>query len=388
MNHIANIDIKNKTILIRVDYNVPIVNNKIINTFRIDASLETINYCLDRGCKVVLMSHLGRPDGQDLKYSLKSVFKYLKTFFNNRIYFSSDCISDKAISISKNLKSGEIHLLENLRFHNEELNCDKDFSRKLSQHGTVFINDAFGTAHREHSSNVRVSDFFKLKGCGFLISKEIKYLKKSIEEDNQKITLLLGGAKISDKIKLISRFESIAENILIGGAMSNNFLAAEGFNVGKSLIERDYINLARTIMHKNRNKIKYPLDFICTENINDEKNVHISRYDNIMDNHIAVDIGPETISLFSSIIKDADCVIWNGPMGIIEKKEFIKGTDKMIESIKEFTRLGGISIIGGGDSSSLIRINDFNKFTHISTGGGASLKLLAGESMPALNALE
>ena len=388
LKKISNIDIDNKSVLIRVDYNVPIIDGKIINTFRIDSSIDTIQYCLDRNCKVILMSHLGRPKENDSNYSLTPVYNYLNNVFKNSVYFSLDCISEDAINKSKNLKPKEIHLLENLRFYNEELTCDAAFSEKLSRHADIFINDAFGTAHRAHSSNVGVASFFRQKGHGLLISKEIKYLKEGIEKESQKLTLLLGGAKISDKIKLISRFENIADYILIGGAMSNNFISAKGFQVGKSLIEKDCIALAKKILEKNKDKILIPSDFVCVTDIDDERNSRIASFKDIGGNEITVDIGPETISTFKRIIDNTDCVLWNGPMGIIEKKKFSLGTEKMINIIKKITENNSISIIGGGDTSSVISMNDFNKFTHISTGGGASLKFLSGEIMPALEALK
>ena len=387
MKHLKDIDIDNKKVLIRVDYNVPIRDNKIIDSFRVDSSLKTIRYCLDRGCKVILMSHLGRPDGFDSCYSLKIVADYIDSIFEkHKVYFSSDCISGNAFNVSANLKSNEIHVLENLRFYKQEESCDLGFSECLSKHGEVFINDAFGTAHRSHASNVGIARFFDTKSYGFLIADELKYLKDSIS-NNSGIVLLVGGAKISDKIKLLSRFGKIADNILIGGAMSNNFLAAKGFNVGNSLLENSCIDLAMDIMNTNPNKIHLPVDFICTKNINTKKEVRVCSFDSIDHDEITVDIGPKTVLTFGDIIKEAKYVLWNGPMGIIEQPEFALGTNKMIDLIKEETKAGVISIIGGGDTSSAIKNSDFRHFSHISTGGGASLKLLGGELMPALEAL-
>tara|TARA_B100001142_G_C14324671_1_gene651774 strand:- start:1045 stop:2211 length:1167 start_codon:yes stop_codon:yes gene_type:complete len=387
MKHLRDIDIDNKRVLIRLDYNVPIQGNKIINSFRIDSSIKTIQYCLDRGCKVILMSHLGRPKGVDNSYSLEIVADYIRNVFKSyKVYFSADCISDSAFNISDNLRSKEIHVLENLRFYRQEKDCDSDFSKHLSRHGEIFINDAFGTAHRSHASNVGVARFFNVKSYGFLIANELKYLKDSMS-NNSGLVLLVGGAKISDKIKLLSRFGKIAQNILIGGAMSNNFLAAKGFSVGKSLIEQGYIDLAKDIIDNNPNKINIPIDFICTKNIAFKEGVRVCCSDSIASDEITVDIGPKTVLMFNEIIKQAKCVLWNGPMGIIEEPEFAIGTDKIIDSIKEATKTGSVSIIGGGDTSSAIESSEFSQFTHISTGGGASLKLLSGELMPALEAL-
>ncbi len=388
MKSIDQIHIQDKTILIRVDYNVPIKNSFISNTFRIDSSLKTIKYCLKRNCKIVLMSHLGRPDSRSQKYSLRPIFEYLSELFENKVFFSDDCVSDEAINKSLSLKNGEIHLLENLRFHSEELICDTDFSRKLSKHGDIFINDAFGTAHRSHSSNVGVAEFFNKKACGFLVSKEIRYLDNIIENKSGNLALLLGGSKISDKIKLISRFEKKADKIIIGGAMSNNFLNAQGVNVGKSLIEEDCISIAKDILAKNKDKIVLPTDFMCTKSISNYKDSKIRCFDSILHDEMTVDIGPETISSFKHIIKQVDYVIWNGPMGVIEEEKFSSGTLEIVDLIKNMTSDGLISIIGGGDTSSVIKYDDIDKFTHISTGGGASLKLLGGEEMPAFKSLQ
>ena len=387
MKSINQIHIQDKTILIRVDYNVPIKNGFISNTFRIDSSLKTIEYCLNRNCKIVLMSHLGRPDSRSEKYSLRPIFEYLNELFENKVFFTDDCVSDEAISRSHSLQNGEIHLLENLRFHSEELICDRDFSRKLSKHGDIFINDAFGTAHRSHSSNVGVSEFFDKKACGFLVSKEIRYLDNIIENKSGSLALLLGGSKVSDKIKLISRFEEKADKIIIGGAMSNTFLCAQEVNVGKSLIEQDCISIAKDILNKSKDKIVLPTDFICAKSISDHKDSKICSFDSILHDEMTADIGPETISTFKHIIKGVDNIIWNGPMGIIEEERFSSGTLEIVDLIKSMTSDGLVSVIGGGDTSSVIKYDDIDKFTHISTGGGASLKLLGGEEMPAFKSL-
>ena len=389
MKHIKDIDIKNKQILIRFDYNVPILNGHIIDSFRIDASFETIDYCLKNNCSLVLMSHLGRPNGIDPNLSLYPIFKYLKKQYSNQVYFSEDCTSAKSIRKSKTLKSREILLLENLRFHKEELECDDLFSNRLSMHGEVYINDAFGTSHRAHSSNVGVCRHFQKKGYGFLIDKEKKYLDDSIKKESNGMTLILGGAKISDKIKLLKRFVNIADNILIGGAMSNNFLKAKGYSVGKSLYEEKYVEFAENILNNNNKaNIIIPLDYICTQDIENKTHIRNSEYKNIRRNEFAVDIGIETINLFRRIILEkSKTVVWNGPMGVIEISEFSKGTRSIIECIKKVEDNNFISIIGGGDTSSMIEKKEYDNFTHISTGGGACLKLLSGEVMESFEAL-
>tara|TARA_Y100000768_G_scaffold335545_1_gene276804 strand:+ start:1157 stop:2335 length:1179 start_codon:yes stop_codon:yes gene_type:complete len=390
MISIEHLDIKDKTVLIRVDYNVPIVNGVIRDSFRINSSFQTINYCLKNNCKIVLMSHLGRPQSADLSLSLYPVFEYLNEIYSGKIFFAKDCISDEAIHSSRNLKTGQILLLENLRFYKEELECDNNFSSKLAMHGDVFINDAFGTSHRTHASNVGVCKFFKHRGYGFLIQKEKKYLDDILNFTDNRLTLILGGSKISDKIKILNRFIGVADNILIGGAMSNNFLKARGFNIGKSLYEDKYVDYAKEILNnKGDTDVILPIDYVCTQDLEKKENVRNSKFSNIKDNEYAVDIGYETINLFNMIINEkTDIIIWNGPMGIIEIDDFSNGTKEIINSIKFMNENKMISIIGGGDTSSMINKNEYSKFTHISTGGGASLKLLSGEIMDSFEALK
>ena len=386
MNDLLNVNIKNKTVLIRADFNVPMKNGEIINTFRLDSSLETINFCINHGAKIVLASHIGRPKAKESAFSLYKVYLYLKSRLNTKVFFSNDCISSEALNVSNNMNSGEVHVLENLRFHEEEKQCDLHFSKQLSRHADIFINDAFGTAHRNHASNVGVSKFFDNKYFGFLFAKELKYLSSNFFSQQKKIILILGGSKISDKIKIIDRFESIADKILIGGAMANNFLLAKGLKVGKSLIESKSTEIAKSILSKNK-KIVLPCDLICSKSVFKPKEVTRKVYE-INDFDIAADIGPQTLIEFNSIIKDASCVIWNGPMGIVEKKEFSKGTFKIIELLKKYTKNGLISILGGGDTSSLLEREEFNEFTHVSTGGGSCLSLLSGEVLPAIKSME
>ena len=390
MQHIKDLDIKNKQVLIRFDYNVPILNGDIVDSFRIDSTFKTIDYCLKNDSSLVLMSHLGRPNGVELKLSLRPIFEYLNKCYPNKVYFSEDCVSKESIEKSRGLKNQEILLLENLRFYNEELECEKTFSKKLSMHGDIYVNDAFGTSHRSHASNVGICEHFQEKAYGFLIDKEKVYLDDSIKKEADRLTLILGGAKISDKIKLLKRFLDIADNILIGGAMSNNFLKAKGYQIGKSLYEEEYVEFAREILNrKNKANIILPLDYVCTTDIKKKINIRSSRFSEIKKNEYAVDIGPETSRLFYDIIrKKTKSLVWNGPMGIIEISEFSKGTKTMINSIKSIKDNDFISIIGGGDTSSMIGKNEYADFTHISTGGGASLKLLSGEVIESFEALK
>ncbi|MAV64554.1 MAG: phosphoglycerate kinase [Candidatus Marinimicrobia bacterium] len=388
MKSIKDINIKNKKVLIRVDYNVPIINGTIKDSSRINASLETIKYCIDNSCKIILMSHLGRPVNQDSKYSLKIIFEYLRKIFPGKVFFSKNCISKDSINKSENLNAGEIHLLENLRFYKQEIDNESLFCEKLSKHADIYINDAFGTAHRMHASNVGITKYFEDKGFGFLIAKEIKYLDYLIKNSKKNICLILGGAKISDKIKLINRFIDIADSILIGGAMSNNFLYAKGFNIGKSLFEENYVSYASDILRKkSKTKIYCPLDLICTEDVNLKLNIRTSKAEDINDNEFAVDIGPLTRLLYADVISKSQCVIWNGPMGIAEISDYSDGTIAIIDAMKENTINESVSIIGGGDTGALIDKKEYHSFTHISTGGGACLKLLSGDVMPSFKAL-
>ncbi|MDC2984600.1 phosphoglycerate kinase [Candidatus Marinimicrobia bacterium] len=386
MHSLLNANLKEKTVLVRADFNVPIINGKITNTFRIDSALETIKFCINNRAKVILTSHLGRPQKKDSSSSLYPIFEYLKSKLNTRVYFSDDCISKNSFDQSKKMKFGEVHLLENLRYYIEEEKCDLNFSKKLSSHADIFINDAFGTAHRKHSSNVGVTNFFSEKYFGFLFSKELDYLSLDFFNKQRNIVLILGGSKISDKIKIINRFNSTADKILIGGAMANNFLLAKKINIGKSLIEPKASEIAKKII-LNNNKIVLPSDVLCTNKILDS-NTKTTEINHIKDNDITVDIGPKTLFEYDKIIKQASCVVWNGPMGIIEHKEFSKGTIQIMNILKKYTGEGLISILGGGDTSSILKRNEIKEFTHVSTGGGACLSLLSGEILPAIKSME
>ena len=386
-------DLKDKRVLIRVDYNVPVENGVVKDAYRIQCSIPTIKECLEAGASVVLMSHLGRPNGStnDI-YSLISVGEVLSDFLEIPIKFSHDCINEDSINVTIGLHPGEVHLLENLRFHRGEEENDFEFSRLLSKHGQIFINDAFGTSHRSHASNVGVTDNFMHKGMGLLMEKEIQYLMHKFKKPKEPLVLLLGGAKISDKIDMIERFIIKAKSILIGGGMTFTFLKAMGLNVGKSMIDESMISTAKTIIKKarqNRVKIKLPVDFVVSDAIDKPSKIETVSFDSIPDNMIGLDIGPETIKLFSNIILQSGTVLWNGPMGVFEKKEFENGTKSIANLLSDMKDQYIDTIVGGGDSASAIRkFSDIENITHVSTGGGASLELLGGKSLPAITALE
>ena len=386
-------DLKDKRVLIRVDYNVPVENGVVKDAYRIQCSIPTIKECLEAGASVVLMSHLGRQNGStNDNYSMISVGEVLSDFLEIPIKFSHDCINEDSINVTIGLHPGEVHLLENLRFHRGEEENDFEFSRLLSKHGQIFINDAFGTSHRSHASNVGVTDNFMHKGMGLLMEKEIQYLMHKFKKPKEPLVLLLGGAKISDKIDMIERFIIKAKSILIGGGMTFTFLKAMGLNVGKSMIDESMISTAKTIIKKarqNRVKIKLPVDFVVSDAIDKPSKIETVSFDSIPDNMIGLDIGPETIKLFSNIILQSGTVLWNGPMGVFEKKEFENGTKSIANLLSDMKDQNIDTIVGGGDSASAIRkFSDIENITHVSTGGGASLELLGGKSLPAITALE
>ena len=385
-------DLKDKRVLIRVDYNVPIEDGVVKDAYRIQCSIPTIKECLESGASVVLMSHLGRPKGKiNEAYSLISVGEVLSDFLEIPIKFSHDCISEDAINVTIGLYPGEVHLLENLRFHNAEEENDIEFSRLLSKHGQIYINDAFGTSHRSHASNVGVTDNFTHKGMGLLMKKEIQYLQNKFKNPKEPLVLLLGGAKISGKIDLIENFLIDAETILIGGGMTFTFLKAMGLDVGKSIIDEQMISVANKVIKKarqNRVKIVFPIDFIAADSIDKPSKFETVSFDSVPTDMMGLDIGPKTIKLFSKILQKSGTILWNGPMGVFEKKNFENGTKEIANLLSELKDEKIITIVGGGDSAAAIRkFSNIENFTHVSTGGGASLELLSGKSLPAIEAL-
>ena len=388
---LKSFDLKDKRVLIRVDFNVPVEKDLVVDDFRIRAAIPTIQYCLNEGSKVILMSHLGRPDGiVSEELSLMPAGEKLADLLEMPIKFSNDCISEDAHDVTLGLRPGEIHLLENLRFHIEENKNDQTFSINLAKHGQIFINDAFGTAHRSHASNVGVSKYFNQKGMGFLIEKELEFLDKAMNMPKKPLTVILGGAKIDTKIDLINRFIQIADHIIIGGGMAFTFLKAKGKNIGKSLIDPSMISEAKKILANARGKTNliFPKDFICARSINDKKS-SVSNSNEIPSDLMCLDIGPRTINEFSEIILKSGTILWNGPMGVFEIEGFHNGTEKIANIIGEVTKNGPATIIGGGDSAAAIKKFEMtNSFSHVSTGGGATLSLLSGNTMPAIYALE
>ncbi len=395
MKFIENIDLYNKKVLIRVDYNVPLENGEVKNDFRIKQSLETIKYCLDKNASVILMSHLGRPDGNydNDNFSLEAISFHLEDLLNKEIMFVDNCTSEEAYNISSNMKSQEILLLENLRFHEGEIENCKEFSEMLSKHADIYINDAFGTAHRSHASNVGVLDFFSLSAYGFLIERELHYLKKQLENPDNPLLVIIGGAKISSKIHLITHLLNKADTILIGGAMSFTFQKALGYETGKSLVEYDEINTAHAIIEQANKKgvnLQFPVDAVCARDIHDYDSIEVKSVKSFKSNDIGLDIGPETCINFQMLIESAKTIIWNGPLGLFEIPYYSTGTQSIATSLQEHgIKNNAITIIGGGDTvSAIYSLNTEINFSHISTGGGASLELLSGKKLTALKDIE
>ena len=398
LRKISSIDFKSsnttsgKTVLIRVDYNVPVENELVTDDYRILKSIPTIKYCLEQGAKVVLMSHMGRPKGKiDKKLSLIPAGEKLAELLEMPIKFSDNCISEDAIDVSRNLKDGEIHLLENLRFYNEEAQNDFEFASKLAKHGSIYINDAFGTAHREHASNAGITKHFATKGMGLLMEQEVKFLSDKLSIPSQPLSLIIGGSKIDTKIAVIENFLDLADNIIIGGAMANTFLLAMNYSVGMSLVEEDKVSVAKNLLKKASKKgtnIILPSDFTGELDSFGSGEICIADVKEIPENMICEDIGENSIKLFSDIISSSSTLLWNGTVGVAENPNFAVGTNRIVDAIVENQLT---SIVGGGDTVAAIRNYDesmIENLSHVSTGGGSCLEMLSGKKLPALELLK
>ena len=392
MKTISDININNKRVLIRVDFNVSIREGLVKNNFRIVQSLKTITYCLERGCSVVLMSHLGRPkdNSWDESLSLSPVAKELSKLLDMEVKFSDSCISDDSIDVSSRLKSKEIHLLENLRFHDGEKNNDNNFARLLSKHADIYINDAFGTSHRAHASNVGIVQFMKESSIGFLNMKELEYLSEKLSNPVRPYSFILGGLKVADKIKLIDNIMNNAQMICIGGAMAFTFLKARGLDIGNSYFEKETINIAEKIINdadKAGVELVLPVDAIVSSNINNVESAVVKDIGSFDISDCGFDIGPKTSTLFIEKLKGSKTIVWNGPLGVSEKSTFSNGTNLIAEFLND--SIDSSTIIAGGDTASCIyNILPENNFSHISTGGGSSLELLSGNKLPAFEVLK
>lgn len=379
---VTDIDVNGKKVIVRVDFNVPIKEGKISDDTRMTAALPTINYLLDHGAAVILMSHLGRPKTKaDLQFSLRPVADHLATLVDAPVKFAEDSRGEIAKQAAADLKPGEILVLENTRFYPEESKNDKEMSRELASLADLFVNDAFGTAHRAHSSTVGVADFLP-SAAGFLLEKEIKYLGNAIADPVRPFVAILGGAKISDKIGVIENLLKTADKILIGGGMANTFLKAQGYEMANSLVESDVLETAKELMAKSAGKIMLPVDYVAANAFEAEAEKKTLPLGNVPEGWRVLDIGPETVKKFGEVIADAGTVVWNGPMGVFEFPRFALGTFEIAKAVADSD---AVSIIGGGDSVSAINMSGLSdKITHISTGGGASLEMLEGIELPGL----
>lgn len=386
---VRDIDLKDKRVLVRCDFNVPMDKNQnITDNTRIVAALPTIKYLLEQNCKITLCSHLGRPKGEFKKeFSLVPVANELSKLLNKQIIMAKDVIGEDAISKANNLKNGEILLLENLRFHREETDNDPEFSKKLASFGEIFVNDAFGTAHRAHSSTEGVTHYLPAVS-GFLIEKELKFLDEALQNPERPFMAILGGSKVSDKIGVIESLINKVDAILIGGGMAYTFLKALGYNVGNSLCEDDKINLAMELMEKAKEKgIKFmlPVDNRIGKELAPETESKIVPSAEIPDGWEGLDIGPETVKLYAEELNNAKTIVWNGPLGVFELEQFATGTNEIAKALGD---IDAVKIIGGGDSASAVeKAGVAEKMTHISTGGGASLEFLEGKKLPGIEAL-
>jgi len=390
---ITDIDFKGKTVLVRVDFNVPLDKNQnITNDRRIVASLPTIKKIISDGGRAVLCSHLGRPKGKAVpEMSLAPVAKRLSELLKQEVKFASDCIGDEALKMSRSLKDGEVLLLENLRYHKEETDNDPSFAEQLARYGELYVNDAFGTAHRAHASTEGVTKFIETCAGGYLMKKEIEYLDSALADPKRPFVAVLGGAKISGKIDVIENLLDKVDAVLIGGGMIFTFFKAMGKNIGDSLLEEDKVDLARETLAKAESKgVRFllPVDCLAAGEISETASVKIVPADNIPDGLKGLDIGPDSIKQFRNLLKDAKTVVWNGPMGVFEIQQFSKGTMEIAKLLADITAQGAVTIVGGGDSAAAVSKAGLDgKLSHVSTGGGASLEFLEGKTLPGLAAL-
>lgn len=389
---LEDVDVSGKKVLMRIDFNVPIENGKITDDNRIVQALPSITHVIQNNGLLILMSHLGRPGGsKDPEMSLKPVAGYLRTLVKTRVYFAEDCIGEAAESVIRQAKPGEIVVMENVRFHPGEKANDEVFCKQLAAHGDLFVNDAFGSSHRAHASVSGVPRLLQPAVAGFLLEKEIKYLSEAVNTPEHPFVAILGGAKVSDKIGVIENLLNKVDAILIGGGMTYTFYKAKGLPVGHSLVEEDKIDLASKLMEEAKSKgvdLVLPVDHVVAREFKNDAEHKVVDEDEIEDGWMGVDIGPQTTIAFGNKIKNARTIIWNGPMGVFEMKNFAEGTFSVAQALVEATRAGATTIIGGGDSASAIKkAGAEDNISHVSTGGGASLEFLEGKELPGVAAL-
>ena len=383
---VKDIDVKNKKVLVRVDFNVPLKDGKVNDDTRIRAALPTIQYLLKENAAVVLCSHLGRPKGSvNPEFSLKPVAEYLDKLIPQKVNFAEDCIGPTAEKAAKELKNGEVLLLENTRFHAEEKKNDPEMAKQLASLAELYVNDAFGSAHRAHASTAGVAAYLPAV-AGFLMEKEIQYLGQAIEDPKRPFVAILGGAKVSDKIGVIRNLLKKADEVLIGGGMANTFFKAQGYPVGDSLVEDEVLDVARELVKEGATRLHLPVDVVIADKFEDGAAKKTMPTGPIQDGWRILDIGPDTVAQYSKVIANAKTVVWNGPMGVFEFPNFAEGTFAVAKAVADSD---AVSIIGGGDSVSAVNKSGLaDKISHISTGGGASLEMLEGLELPGLAALQ
>ncbi len=393
MKTIDDIHFHGKRALIRVDFNVPLNSQQqITDDSRMRAAVPTIKKILADKGSVVLMSHLGRPkEGPEDKFSLRHLSEHLGKLLNTNVNFAPDCVGKKAKEMADSLGSGEVLLLENLRFHKEETKGDEAFARELSTLGDVYVNDAFGTAHRAHASTTIVAKFFEEKVFGYIMASELKSIDKVLNDTKKPYVAIIGGAKVSTKIDIIENLLEKADELIIGGGMMFTFIKARGGKIGNSMCEDDYLETARNIMSAAREKgvkLHVPADALAADAFQNDAEIKVTQADNIPDEWLGLDIGPESIEKFATVIESAKTILWNGPMGVFEMENFAKGTKKVAEAIAKATEKGAFSLVGGGDSVAAInQIGMSEKVSYVSTGGGALLEYMEGKKLPGIEAI-
>lgn len=383
---VRDIDLKGKRVLMRVDFNVPIEKGVVTDDKRIRAALPTIQYVLDQGASLVVMSHLGRPKGTgfEAEFSLKPVAQVLSRLLNRPVQMAPDCIGPEVEAMARALQPGQVLMLENVRFHKEEEKNDPEFAKKLAALGDVYVNDAFGAAHRAHASTTAVAQFLPAVS-GFLMQQELEYLSRATMNPERPYVAILGGAKISDKIAVIENLLTKCDKLIIGGGMANTFLAAQGYNMQDSLVEPNSIETAKKIIASAGDKLLLPVDAVIADKFDADANTQVVDVDKIPTGWRVMDIGPKSVAKFSEALRGAKLIVWNGPLGVFEMPKFAEGTFAIA---KVLANSGAITVIGGGDSASAVKKAGVAKqMTHVSTGGGASLEFLEGKVLPGVAAL-
>ncbi|WP_333859276.1 phosphoglycerate kinase [Clostridium sp.] len=388
---IEDIDVKGKRVLVRCDFNVPLKEGRITDENRLIGSLPTIKYLIENNAKIILCSHLGKPKGEAKpEMSLSPVAKRLSELLKKEVVFAADdnVVGENAKTAVKNMKDGDVILLQNTRYRVEETKNQDNFSKELASLGEIFVNDAFGTAHRAHCSTVGVTKFLSTAVCGYLIQKELEFLGNVIENPSRPFTAILGGVKVSDKINVINNLLEKVDTLIIGGGMSYTFAKAQGYTIGTSVVEEDKIEYAKEMIEKAKEKgikLLLPIDRVVTDKFDENAKPILEDNKDIKEGFMGMDIGPKTAKVYEDAIKNSKTIIWNGPMGVFEFKNFAKGTFAVAKAMAES---GATTIIGGGDSAAAVNQLGFgDKMTHISTGGGASLEFLGGEELPGISAL-